>query len=268
MQKDQDKILEQIKQLFDANPSSFNVIEEKIDIDLQLNYFKRSKKLKKQQIPLNEIIEKIPLLYDEENRLEERRDILIHLANFEEVEAFRALEKFWKEAEGEIKPWASMAYRESKMVLESSLLDEKQILISTGLGGKGYKLRFFIVFVNNDQKEFSETQQKLIRTEVEYAVTKVDGEFESVVFENEFAKILALIPLNIMIKDVMNTAVEECNQYGNFISENFIITNVKELDTEEIYQVINQEPNDIVGEEDFDDLSDYEEDEDFLDDDE
>ncbi len=47
-----------------------------------------------------------------------------------------------------------LAFQENKMLLESSLLDENQILISTGLGGKGMKLRYFTVMQTFDRKGF------------------------------------------------------------------------------------------------------------------
>ncbi|MFO7869084.1 MAG: hypothetical protein R6U95_07280 [Bacteroidales bacterium] len=276
---EQEKIFQQIQKLFDENPESFNIIEEEIDIDLQMEYLKRSKKLHKEKKPLETVLNQVPLLYDKETRSEEKRDILINLADFEEVEAFRAIEAFHKEAPEDMKPWAAMAYRESKMVLESSLLDEKQILISTGLGGKGYKLRFFIVLVNKKKEEYSETQQKLIETEIEYALKNADSKFESIEFENDLAKIFTLIPINISIKETIQLAIDECNQYGNFIDENFLVTNIKKLSSEEIYQVINQKNadqelksidiEDSFDENDFDDdFDDFEDlDDDFDDDD-
>ncbi|MFW5852313.1 MAG: hypothetical protein ACOCWB_08820 [Bacteroidota bacterium] len=269
---EQEKIFQQLKKLFDENPESFNIIEEEIDIDLQMEYLKRSKKLHKQKQTLESVLAKVPQLYDPEIRIEEKRDILIHLANFEEVEAFRAIEAFRDKATGDIKPWVSMAYRESKMVLESSLLDEKQILISTGLGGKGYKLRFFIVLVNSNSEEYSETQQKLIQTEIEYTLKHANGEFESVVFEHDLAQITALVPINISVKDTIKSAIDECNQYGNFIAENFLVTNIKKLNSEEIYQIISEKNTDneiksIDFEDDFDDFDDYDEDEEDDDDD-
>lgn len=265
--QDQEEIFEHIQKMFNANPESFNIIEEEIDIELQMNYLKRSKKLQKHTLKLEDILAKVPLLQDANVRFEEKRDLLIHLANFDEVEAFRAIESFWKIAEGEIKPWASMAYRESKMLLESSLLNEKQILISTGLGGKGYKLRFFIVLAHAEKEHFNATQQKLIKNEVEYAIQKAQGETESVDFENDLAKITALIPINVSIKHTIKNAISECNQYGNFLSEHFLITNIKKLESSEIYTIINQRAEDQYTDDfDFDDFDeedfdDYDEDE-------
>lgn len=230
--------LEDLQTMFETNPQMFNIVEEPIDIDLQLSYFKRSKRLKKQVFKLEEVLAVVPQLYDEHLRVEEKRDILILLASFESVEAYRALEAFWKTAQGEVKPWAAMAYQESKMSLESSLLDEKQVLISTGLGGKGYKLRYFICFLHNEDTEYTDVQQKIIRNELSYIFQQYQSECEQVEFSGSYAKILALIPLNADVREILTKTAEECNQYGNFISHNFMVTNVKALDDEEITDMI------------------------------
>lgn len=264
---DEDHLLEHLQSLFGNNPEQFNIIEEQIDIQLQMSYFKRSKLLKKKKVPLDLVLQKTHLLYQDDIRVEEKRDILIHLAAFEEVEAFRVIEAYWKVAEGDIKPWASMAYRECKMILESSLLDEKQILISTGLGGKGQKLRYFMVFIHAQNNDFSETQQKIVKNELEFALQKQNSEVESVIFDNQLVKVFVLIPISIAIKDLITNIVIECNQYGNFVSENFLITNVKELENEEIYQIIQDRINEEEFD-DFDELGDYDDIEDYDEDDE
>jgi hypothetical protein len=45
---------------------------------------------------------------------------------------------------------------------------------------------------------------------------------------------LVLIPLQITIKDFFKEGIDECNQYGNFLKSNFLVTNVKQLTAEEI----------------------------------
>ncbi|HPY83167.1 MAG TPA: hypothetical protein PLU45_07400, partial [Bacteroidales bacterium] len=105
---------------------------------------------------------------------------------------------------------------------------------------KGYKLRFFIALVHAEKENFNDTQKKLITNEVEYAVQSSQGEMESVDFENDLAKITALIPINASVKKTIKNAITECNQYGNFLSEHFLITNIKKLESFEIYTIINQ----------------------------
>jgi hypothetical protein len=55
-----------------------------------------------------------------------------------------------------LKDWAALSLQESRMTLESSLLDENQVIISTGLGGKAKKLRYFAVIAAKRRENFSE----------------------------------------------------------------------------------------------------------------
>lgn len=231
--------LEDLQTMFETNPHMFNIIEEPIDIDLQVKYFKRSQRLKKQVHKVEDVLARVSQLYDENIRVEEKRDILILLASFNEnVEAYRALEAFWNTAQGDVRPWAAMAYRESKMSLESSLLDEKQVLISTGLGGKGYKLRYFICFLHNENIEYTDVQQKIIRDELSFIFQQYQAECEKVEFSGSYAKISGLIPFTADVREILTKVTEECNQYGNFISTNFMVTNVKALDDEELTEFL------------------------------
>ncbi|MDR2962358.1 MAG: hypothetical protein LBU90_01765 [Bacteroidales bacterium] len=227
--------LEDLQTMFEANPQRFNVIEEPIDMDLQINYLKRSKRLRKQQHSLEDVLAKLPLLYDEHTRLEEKRDIIIVLAGFDQVEAFRALEAYKNVAQGDIKPYIALAYQESKIALESSLLGEKLTFISSGLGGKGTKLRFFICLFHVEQKPYSAVQQKILRDELSYVFSQHNAECESIEFSGSFAKISALLPFTAEAHALVGKVAQECNnQHDTFIEQDFILTNVHSLDDEEI----------------------------------
>lgn len=264
----EDYIMNNLQRFINENPENITIIEEQISIELQMSYFKRSKRLKKRKVELQEILDKTPLLYRDDIRLEEKRDLLIHLASFDKVEAFRAIEAYWKVAEGDIKPWASMSYRESKMMLESSLLDEKHILISTGLGGKGRKLRYFMVFIHAQNNDFSDSQKKIVVNEIEEIFRKSESEIESIEFDNQLIKITSLIPLQISVHELVTKAVAECNNFGDFISDNFLITNVKQLENEEIFQIIKQQSEELLlgNIDDLEDFDEYDEDDDEDDD--
>ena len=41
---DEEHLLEHLQSMFNNNPEHFNIIEEQIDIQLQMSYFKRSKR--------------------------------------------------------------------------------------------------------------------------------------------------------------------------------------------------------------------------------
>lgn len=234
----ENNILSQLQNFLQENPQSFSIIEEKIDINLQMEYFKLSKQVK-EDFDLESFMLDSEKLFSKESDEEDKKKILVGLASMEDVEAFRTIEKFYNtQEESLLKNWASLALRESKMMLETSLLDQKQVLISTGLGGKGTKLRYFIVLIHKDNLDFNDTQKKVIRNEFEIALNNNSSEIESISYEQQYSKLLSLIPLNIPIKETLQNAVAECNEYGNFLSSNFIVTNVKELSNSEIDKFI------------------------------
>lgn len=268
------KIFNQLQQLYKENPQGLNIVEEQIDLELQMNYFKRSAMLKKQVVTLDEVIEKVPLLYDPETRLEEKRDILVLLASFEEVEAFRVIEKFKEDATGEIKLWAAMAYRECKMLLESSLLNEDKILISTGLGGKGLKLRYFVCLLHKNKEDFNEVQERIVRGEFESSIEKFNSESESIVFYNNIMKAYILVPIDVPVKDIIDQIYNASIDFGDFLDEHTIVTNVRALTDDEIEKIVSGElrEEDVLSDEDIpyfevEDMDD-DDDDDFDDDDE
>ncbi|MBR4690096.1 MAG: hypothetical protein IKO90_06500, partial [Bacteroidales bacterium] len=265
----QKDLFDKIQKIYQKNPNRLNIIEEQIDLDIQMNYFKRSGMLKKQVVTLDEVLAKVPVLYDPDARLEEKRDILILLASFEDIETFRFLEKYKNEAVGEIKLWASMAYRESKLLLESSLLeDDERILISTGLGGKGTKLRYFICLVHKNEEFFTETQERIIRNELASSMERHDAELESFSVENHLLKMFLLVPINEQVKDIVNDIIDACEELGDFLDNHIIITNVRAFSNDEISQIVHDRlrEEDLLGIDFIDDeqslgLDDDEEDE-------
>lgn len=246
----QKDLFDKIQKIYQKNPNRLNIIEEQIDLDIQMNYFKRSGMLKKQVVTLDEVLAKVPVLYDADARLEEKRDILIMLASFEDIETFRFLEKYKNEAVGEIKLWASMAYRESKLLLESSLLeDDEQILISTGLGGKGTKLRYFICLVHKNEEFFTEIQERIIRNELTSSMERHNAELESFSVENHLIKLFLLVPINEQVKDIVNDVIDACEELGNFLDNHIIITNVRAFSNDEISQIVHEHlrEEDLIG---------------------
>lgn len=214
-----------------------NIIEEQIDLNLQMNYFKRSGMLKKHVVTFEDILEKVPLLYDPDARLEEQRDILVFLALIGNPESFRIIEKFKNDAVGELKLWAAMAYRECKMLLESSLLDEDQILISTGMGGKGTSLRYFIGFLHKNEIAFNEVETRILRGEFDSAMDTYGCEVESLEISGCIFRATVLIPLDVVVSNVIKEVVDGCVEMGNFLSEKLIVTNVRALSSDEILAV-------------------------------
>jgi hypothetical protein len=237
---DNDNIYDKIQEMFGYFPSHFNILEDQIDIDLQMEYFEHSKNFK-DKIDEADTISKKDDLFENDTSLEDKKELFVKLASIENVEAYRVIEKYLQQQKPDdlLKDWALLALQESRMLLESKLLDTNQIFISTGLGGKGSKLRYFVVLVQKNMESLTDLNKRIISSELEDTLKKYQSEIESIDFKGPYASLFAVVPMNVSIKELFNNAIFECNQFGEFLRDNFIITNVKELSYDEINDFIN-----------------------------
>ena len=218
----------------------FHVLETNVPVEKQMEYFRYSENVRKvKKKPTVE--EAIDILNSEDTTEKDKKYAMTVLAISGDVKAFRVLEAYDKKTEQEgLKDWSGMSFLQAKMTLESEFSDEKYIFISTGLGGKGNMLRFYAFFKSKNLQPFSPYQIQLIEKEISFSVNEVHGIVEKLdVFENYFT-LLFLINIKSNIKNVLENALIECNQYGDFIDRSFIITNVKEFDEEDIKQELNK----------------------------
>ncbi len=232
-----------IRKVLDDLPDNFSILEEQIDIDVQMKYFEYANQVRSKP-NANEYFETREQLFLPEISVDRKKDILLSIAIIDDVKAFRTIEKFVGLAEGEIKQWAVLAFQESRMLIQSSLLDEQLVFISTGLGGKGQKLRYYVVFINKDQQGIlNATQQKLLKDEVIFELNQHNGEFESMDFSDGFSTVLVMLPLQSDLKQIFRNIIDECNQYGDFLDEDMIVTNVKIMSRNEILEMLKQNEN-------------------------
>ena len=76
-------------------------------------------------------------------------------------------------------------------------------------------------------KVYSGFERKIITSELKFSIKKSGGELEEVRFNREFCMILSVIPLNIPVQVLFDNLIHECNQYGEFLNPDCIITNVR-----------------------------------------
>ena len=69
-------------------------------------------------------------------------------------------------------------------------------------------------------------------------------EIERLTIGEQYVELVFLIPVRTDIKATLDRVINECNQYGDFLSNVFTITNVKELTPEEISEIISKNGDD------------------------
>jgi hypothetical protein len=238
---EEENIYKRLQDAISALPENFSILEEQVDVELQMEYFNYSRDLKNRLS--DELIQSHQSdLFDPSVSVDEKKNLLVLLASQDKVESFRAIEKYVQNPDPELRAWSILALQESRMVIQSSLMDEQQVYISTGLGGKGQKLRYFAAFIGSDQVlEYSEVQKKVIQTELEMAIKKGDGVLEEISFFENLAVAVLLIPVKSDIQALFSEVINECNLYGNFVRQDIIITNVKKMSFQEIKNFIKRQ---------------------------
>jgi hypothetical protein len=225
-----------IQQSLEGLRGQLHFLETSVSVEKQMEYFRYSENVKNSPL-LTSVEEQIEVLHSPESSSKELKYALAYLAVSGDIKAYRTIESYNKEHSDD---WTVMSLLQAKIILESELSDEKQIFISTGLGGKEDKLRFSAFFKSNNLCFFSNYQRELIVKEIPYSIKHYGGEVEEIKIAENYFTILFLVSINVDIKIMFKNAINECNQYGNFINDGFIITNVKAFSEEEIQKELHR----------------------------
>jgi len=229
--KNDKNALKELQHSLESLKGRLHVLETNVPVEKQMEYFRFSEAIR--NVPFDEIAleNQINVLESSESTFAEIKYALAYLAISGDVKAFRSIETYH---EAHPDDWSSMAHVQARITLESEFSDEKQVFISTGLGGKGNRLRFFAFFKSKGGKNFSDYQKNLITKEVPYYIRSYKGIPEEIQIRDNYFTLLFLIHIQVDIKTMLEESINECNQYGNFIDNGFIITNVKVLTEEDI----------------------------------
>ncbi len=213
--------------------AKLHVLDTPIPIEVQSQYFQLSQKVR-DGLNKDIVLNQKESLFDPEYEHEFKKRLLLSLAALDDVDAYRTIERYNEAPDDYLSDFAKIALEECKMNLERSLSDEEQIFVSTGLGGREDKLRFFIVFFSKEEHAFTDFQVERTRKEVEFAFGNNNCELEEFTPFKDYITIKALFPYKMDIKDMLNGILNEVNQYGDFIQYNLLITNIKEFNKDEI----------------------------------
>ena len=238
-----DNIYDLLNEYLDIGEEGICLLEEQIDSDTQLEYFEYSKNQEKTQ-SAEEVFQQTPLIFDQATSEDHKKKILVQLASLDDVEAYRTIEKYLRQPNSKLYEWAYLALQESRLLLESKFLEENKVLITTGLGGKGLKLRYFIVLFTSDGSNLTDLQKKIISSELQYTLGRKGAEIEHLHFEDGFASVLTVVPIRVPVQRLFDKVVRELQtvielEFGDFLFNDYIITNVKILNLQEIRELLS-----------------------------
>ncbi|MDR1779493.1 MAG: hypothetical protein LBR50_02020 [Tannerella sp.] len=233
-------IFNQFQSFLRGANGDFQILEHRVPVEKQMEYFKYADRLRRRKLTDTEADYDIfrEVLENPFATVDSKKNVLVRLALSKGVKAFRIIEQYAREPEPELADWAHLALTESRIAIESELLDEKHIYISTGLGGRNNKLRFFGLMSSEKGAPFLPYQKDIIEKEFAFAFPQYDCEIERVTVRTRHVELVFLAPINAEIRTMVERVMIECNQYGDFLAKMFTLTNVKELDDSEIAEIL------------------------------
>lgn len=238
---DHDDLLAKLRQtLNEQGIDSFHILEDLVPIEEQMAYFRYFDRLRRENSPFLRDDE-VAILFSPDASIERKKRSLTLLASIPDVGAYRSIETYHSNPpEPELSHWSSMALVSSRIVLSSDLSGHQQIYISSGLGGQDKKLRFFALFTTVDRQHLTDLQREMVEREFTFQLQKADILIEKFEIKENYFTILMLFPFNKDVKSSLNEAITECNQYGNFLDDKFLFTNVKVLSEKEIESILEK----------------------------
>jgi hypothetical protein len=225
---------------FETSLDSFDVMEDGIDLSIQREYFNLSQTIDLDNVDYKEVLKESNKLFFENIPIETKKRILILLAHFGNAESYRTIEKYLKESEENLRDWTLLSLKECRMFLESALLEEEGGIISTGLGGKDNKFRYYSIVSSKGGLTFSETHRNTLKRGFETISQKYNSEIEEINFEPNYAMIRTLIPMDFAAGEVIEEGIRECNKVDDFLYFHYYITNVKKPINEEIIKYLEE----------------------------
>ena len=244
-----DSVYRKIQEFFGGLNNNFSLMEDPVDVTVQMNYFETSGRLRN-DVREEDVLAQKDKLFDLNVPADRKKILLVQMASLPSPEIYRVLEGFAQNCDPEMKEWAKLALQENRLLLESHLLDSRQVFISTGLGGKGHKLRYFVVLINKNGNNLKPFEQKVVNDEMSFALHNYDGELEKLSFMHHYTTMRVVVPISSDLTRLFREGIDECNQFGDFLMPDFIVTNMKELSEEEIHEALSANHH-LITDDDF-----------------
>lgn len=213
----------EIRKILDSIPEEFRVIENNIN-----------------QSAIEEFYDLSGRVTDSKN--EERsiqnptKEELVRLADIGDVKSYRRIEEIIQKRENsDLEEFAHVALKFARINLENQLSDEPIGFISSGLGGKENKLRYY--FVIKSTENINEEREQIIQDELKLICLHSDSEFETIENFGNYVLIKILVSIDFAIGNVIEQLIDKCN----FADKEYFCTNVERPTNELIEKWINNE---------------------------
>ena len=214
--------------------NNFSVVESPIDLSVQKEYQDLSDSIRFDNVNYEEVLTEADKLFFAGTPIEAKKRILILLAHLGTIESSKILEKYLKVSGENLKDWAILALKECRMFFESVFLKEEGGFISTGLGGKGNKLRYYFIVGTREDRALTDSDRHTLEEGFKESSGKHGAEIEEISFGTNYSMVGVLVPMEVAVGEIIGEGIRRCNKMRENLSDDYYVTNVKKPAKKEI----------------------------------
>jgi hypothetical protein len=207
--------------------NNFSIVERPIDLSVQKEYLDLSDSIGIDDVNYEEALTEADRLFVQGTPIEAKKRILILLAHLGTMESSKILERYLKVSEGTLKDWAILSLKECRMFLESVLLKEEGGFISTGLGGKDNKLRYYFIVGTREGRTLARGEREVLEEGFKGSSDEYETEIEEINVATNYALMRILVPMHVAVGEVIEEGIRRCNRMGEILFVHYYVTNVK-----------------------------------------
>ncbi|MDD4971714.1 MAG: hypothetical protein PHT07_19990 [Paludibacter sp.] len=206
-----------------------------------LDYIENTHNFDSSNLTEEEIQQWGDLLFMTNTTIDEKKKALGLLAHVGNLTAYNYLKKYAGQPDQDLEEWATIALGECTLYLHADLSGDDDLdFVFTGVGPNNDMLRIYVLLLPQEGKSFEAWQNKTIENEITYAARDLKCLTEWFDFKTSYASFSLLIPTDISIDSIVKLGIDNCNQFGGFLLDEYYcgtgVPDFKEI--EEIIQIV------------------------------
>jgi hypothetical protein len=219
-----------IEDLLNSIPDEFRVIENEIKKETISEYYELLEHIDNKS--------RVEILQNQDywkhfKSSKKIKELLVCLSEIGDVKSYRKIEEIIKSNNLEILNFSFVSLKFARLNLENELSDESIGFISSELGGKGNKLRYY--FVLKSKEKIKNKSETIIINELNSICNQHDSELEKIENYGNYVLIKILVSIDFAIGNIIEKLTNKCP----FIDKEYICTNVEKPTIEFIEKWIN-----------------------------
>lgn len=181
------------------------------------------------------------LLFDQKTSDEVKKKLLLLLGHYATKECFDILRKYLNNPNSNLKDWATLSIKEIQFKIDNEIYEDGRDIIMSPMGGKGEKLRYYVVIGSKHNKSLDKNVKKDLKKDLSIITSKVNSEIESVKFGRTYILIEILIPINISVGKMIEDFLDITSRKKGILKYHYFVVNTHKITKNEIDEYLKMD---------------------------